>query len=151
METLIKSLVALILALTASGCMQEVVDAEMAKLCKEDGGMKIYETVTLRKDQFKDGVPAILGDWHEGGKAGGGYTVSQKIENLKSGNPSLKKLSYAVIRDSDHKILGTYVYYMRIGGAIMPRLGPDPAKACPKNLDDNIFLNTVFVHAAQEK
>ena len=152
METHIKRLVTLILAVVASGCMQEVVDAEMAKLCKEDGGMKIYETVTLQKDQFKDGAPTILGDWRgDGSKAGGGYTVSQKFNNLRSGNPSLTKLTYTVIRDSNQKILGTFVYYSRIGGALMPRLGPDPAKACPKHPNENTFVNAVFLQASQGK
>lgn len=151
MKKLTKTLAILTLPFTLSGCEQAVVDAEMEKLCKQDGGMKVYETVTLPKEQFKYGVPAFLGNWNEAGKAGGGYKVTQKTELLRSKKPTLKKRAYAVIRDTDQKVLGTFVYYQRIGGDIMPRLGPDSFKDCPANLDENIFLKTVFVQAPQEK
>jgi hypothetical protein len=54
-------LASLIAALTLSGCEQAVVDAEMEALCKQDGGVKIYEKVVLPKDQFKKyGNPIFL-------------------------------------------------------------------------------------------
>jgi hypothetical protein len=140
-----------IVALTLCGCEQARVDAQMEALCKKDGGMKIYEKVVLPKDQFtKFGDPVFFNTWNE---SGGGYKFVSKSEQIKVTRPSLDVLTWnhttltkdtsMVIREADNKILGTYVYYLRVGGAIMPRLGPDPARLCPKNHTN--FLRTIFV------
>jgi hypothetical protein len=56
-------------------------------------------------------------------------------------------MSLSVIRERDEQLLGSLVMYHRIGGGLLPTLGPDPAKHCPLNVYDNQFLRTVFVPA----
>jgi hypothetical protein len=125
------------------GCEQARVDAQMEKLCKQDGGMKIHEKVVLPKDQFTQyGDPIFFKTWN---KPGGGYKFISEDRQLKSEKPTLSKATYMVIREADSKILGTYVSYLRIGGGLLPRLGPDPAKLCPDDGSTTTFLRTIFV------
>lgn len=155
MKKLTSTLATLIVALTLSGCEQAHVDAQMEELCKQDGGMKIHETAMLPKEQFKYGAPVFFGPWSTSGTSGGGYKVVRKYEEIKVMKPSLDiitwnsanltKTSYTVIREADNKILGTYVYYQRIGGAIMPRLGPDPSKNCPSDARESAFFGAIFL------
>lgn len=145
-------LAALLLAVMLSGCEQARVDAQMEQLCKQDGGMKIYETVILPKEQFTP-----YGDikFFQKSNSGGGYQFESKSEQIKVAKPALNfftwnpanlhKFSYFVIREDDKRVLGSLVMYHRLGGAIVPRLGPDPAKHCPIDIDDKVFLRTVFV------
>lgn len=124
------------------GCAQERVDLQMEILCERDGGIKIYERNPLPDSQLdRDGNPAFFPTWNE---SGNGFRFIGSHERIKTGNPSLSKFIFEVIRESDNKILGRYITYLRIGGAVLPRLGPDPAKRCPAELDSNQLLNMVF-------
>ncbi|MFC7299565.1 hypothetical protein [Herminiimonas aquatilis] len=129
-------------ALMLSGCEKARVDAQMEELCKQDGGMKIYEKVVLPREQFTQ-----YGDvrFFETSNTGGGYRFIKKFEQLKLKKPTLDKTTYTVIREIDNKVLGTYVVYLRIGGDIIPRLGPDSGKSCPSNANSVNFLRTIFV------
>jgi len=158
MRLYITTLAAMIVAFTLSGCEQAVVDAEMEKLCKQDGGMKIYEKVVLPKEQFTK-----YGDvkFFETSNTGGGYRAVWKYEPIPVKKPlldiltwnhaNLTKSTVTVIREVDNKTLGTYISYARIGGGIVPRLGPDPSKSCPPNANSVNFLRTLFVQENQEK
>ncbi len=142
MKKLTTTLTTLIFAFILSGCEQAVVDAEMEKLCKQDGGMKIYETVRLPKEQFKYGVPIFHQSWNT---SGGGYRFTAVYERLRPNKPTLTRYVYSIVREADSKILGTYIFYSRIGGDILWRPGPDSSRGCPKDGNENIFLNAVFV------
>ena len=55
------------------GCEQARVDAQMEELCKQDGGMKIYEKVVLPEDQFTEyGDVKFFVKWDKNGSSGGG-------------------------------------------------------------------------------
>lgn len=126
------------------GCEQARVDARMEELCKIDGGMKIYEKITLPKEDFdQGGVPILFNGWNQ---SQSGYMFVSKFEKLKSNKPTLSKTTTSIIRERDGKPLGTYIYYTRIGG-LMPTLGPDSAKNCPSNARESVFLKTIFVRS----
>lgn len=115
--------------ISLSGCEKARVDAELERLCKQDGGLKIYETVALPADQLKpNGSPVFFTTWN---RSNGGYKFISKFEEIKKIKPTLDKTTYMVIRESDNKILATSIVYLRIGGDILPRLGPDSFKQCP--------------------
>ncbi len=147
-----------IFTIALSGCEQAAVDAEMEKLCKQDGGMKIYETVVLPNEQFTQyGDVKFFQTWDQ---SSGGYRFVWKSEQIKVtkstldiltwNHASLTKNTAMVIREIDNKVLGADVVYIRIGGAILPQLGPDPTKDCPLNTNSVIFLRTVFVPKIKE-
>lgn len=155
-------LITMMTVISLSGCEQAVVDAEMEKLCQQDGGMKIYETVTLPKEQFTQYGDPIFNGSYDASKNGyqfiskdKEYRFFYKNETIPVNKPkfdlitwnhaNLTKITMVVIRESDNKIIGTQVSYHRIGGGIIPRLGPDPAKVCPANTNEKFFLKSIFL------
>lgn len=166
MKTIISVLATLVIAGALSGCEQARIDAQMEALCKQDGGTNIYETVVLPKDQFteygdvksfydtmrlpkskvtKDGSVSYLSEWTVAEQLRGGYKIIEKVEELRSIKPTLSKETYIVIRVSDNKTLGSHIYYQRIGGDILPRLGPDSAKDCPSDASEVVFFRRIFL------
>lgn len=136
--------VLLTVALMLSGCEQARVDAQMEELCKRDGGIKIYEKISLPKEDFdQGGVPTLFNGWNQ---TQSGYMFVSKFEEIKSSKPTLSKTTASIIRERDGKALGTYIYYTRIGGLILT-LGSDPARNCPSNARESIFLKTIFVQS----
>lgn len=51
MRKLIYAATAAILA-SLAGCEKYALDRQMAELCKKDGGLEVYETVTLPRSAF---------------------------------------------------------------------------------------------------
>jgi len=133
-------------AVFMSGCEQMRVDAQMEELCKKDGGGEIYEKIFLPQEMFtKNGDPNFLGKWDANGRYGNGYRITLNVNKIHEGKPTLTKYRYQVVRDSDRKILGVYVWYQRIGGDFFPRLGPDSSRTCPKNASEVLFLRKIFI------
>jgi hypothetical protein len=113
--------------------------------------MNIYERVTLPKDQFtKYGDVSFLKHWDMSGTAGGGYRVITAYQRLKPNNPTLTRYSASVIRERDNKVLGKSVYYSRIGGDILPRLGPDSARSCPPRTSEIGLIRSIFLQGDKE-
>lgn len=140
-------------ALALSGCEMEAADAQMEVLCRHDGGVKIYEKVFLPAGQFNEyGDLKFFKTWNT---SGGGYKFVSDSEQIKITRPALDmltwnhakvtKATFMIFREEDNRLLASYVTYWRTGGAIIPRLGPDPFNGCPGNINDKKFLNMVFV------
>lgn len=125
------------------GCEQARVDALMEELCQKDGGMKIYEKVLLPENQIrKTGEPILFETWN---RSSGGYKFTSSHEILKADKPTLTRYTYSVVRDDDKKMLGEFVTYLRIGGGLIWRPGPDPFKRCPTGTNDIEFVKKIFV------
>ena len=133
-------------ALALGGCEQARVDAQLEELCKKDGGMNIREKIILPKGMFtQNGDPQFFGKWNANSKSGNGYRITLSVSRIHENNPTLTKYRYEVIRESDQKILGAYIWYQRIGGDFLPKLGPDSSRTCPENASEVNFLKSVFV------
>lgn len=125
------------------GCEQMRVDEQMEELCKKDGGIRVYEQVVLPSDQFdENGGLMFFKTWNN---SSGGYKFLRTHESIRSDKPSIDKNTFTITRESDNHVLGVYVTYLRTGGGIFPRLGPDPTRRCPVGIYDDNFLNSVFV------
>lgn len=137
------ALLCIAVMVTITGCEKQRVDAQMEELCKKDGGVNVYERILLSEAELeKKGLPIFFNSWN---KPGGGYRFISEYKRLKSNKPTLTRYKYSVIREADNKVLGEYIVYIRIGGDIIWRLGPDSSKACPLNGGDISFLNSIFV------
>ena len=128
------------------GCEKARVDEQMYELCRTDAGIHIFETVRLPIEQFRYGGPAFMKTWNT---SGGGYRFVSDVRYLKSSKPTLQRNEFSVVRESDNKTLGTYVNYMRIGGDIFWRPGPDSSNVCPSykdgSEDENQFFKQLFL------
>ena len=134
----------LLLALTAtlmfSGCEKARLDQEARRLCKIDGGVKVYETVRLPPDRF-DKYGNISLPFKEKATLGDDYFLESSAEYLMQGNPSLLRSHHRIIRRKDGVILGESVRYIRSGGDVPSPL-QESSFSCPPISPDRPSLTT---------
>lgn len=120
------------------------VDQQVKKLCAKDGGVKVYETVTLPIDKFDKWGNVHLNNKKYAKTIDEYYYESENIR-LKQGNPQLWRYHTLFYRQSDGKLLGELISYGRgSGGLPGPWRSssfscPDPIKQ-PSNIEKLILL-----------
>ena len=108
-------------------------DVQVKELCAKDGGVKVYETVTLLPEMFDKWGNPILGE---------SYLMKTEKQYIQRGFflPDIWKLNLRIIRRSDNKLLGYSVSYTRFGG---DPIGPwhGSSYSCPKhpNIEAAVF------------
>lgn len=137
-----------------SGCEKYRLDQQVEELCKKDGGVKVYETVTLPPEMFDrwgDPFPG-WGGRKPADRLGPDYRYIVEIEYLKRGDPiqlfsegELRRYSEKIIRVSDGKLMGLSIVYGRTGGETI-LLGHPSSKRCPvyKNANETL-IRSVFL------
>ena len=159
MRKLIYAATAAILA-SLAGCEKYALDRQMEELCKKDGGLKVYETVTLPSSAFDQTGYLRRQDKSDPSKplsthsivSGGEFSITREITVIKAGDPftgdgagfisqgRLERFYTFVMRTDNQKILGSAVSYGRAGGGFS--LGHPDSKSCPAigtNLLEAIF------------
>jgi hypothetical protein len=150
-----------IFTLLIAGCEKYALDRQMEELCKKDGGVRVFETVTLPASAF-DRTGQLTTTIDSSSKAppavtilrSGEYSITSKTTVLKAGDPfsgagaglikegRLQRYETVIQRSSDKKVLGTDVSYGRAGGEINP--GHPSSNYCPKPPIAPSLLNAVF-------
>jgi len=133
------------LALTGCERAKTRLDREVDRLCAIDGGVHIYETVTLPKESFgPDGevFPQYRNRRIDKGRLGANYAIRSQNKLLVDGDPALQRINVAIVRLSDDKVLGELVIYRRSGGD-MPGPWESSRYSCPAgpvfNLESLVF------------
>ena len=115
------------LALGTSGCERWRLDQQMEVLCKKDGGIKVYETVTLPASEFGPGgeplaryVPQAKSTED---RLGPDYRFVMTREILfgkgattENGQGQLVRNHNPIYRRADGRLLGEQIWYSRSGG-----------------------------------
>ncbi len=116
-----------LLALGTSGCERWRLDQQMELLCQQDGGIKVYETVTLPASEFSN-VGQPLARYAQQAKSpeerlGPDYRyVWQRTvlfgvgAKLEAGEGTLVRNHHSITRRADGRLLGESVSYARGGG-----------------------------------
>jgi hypothetical protein len=137
-----------------SGCEKYRLDQQMEELCKKDGGVKVYETVTLPPEMF-DRFGNPFPGWPnraEIDRLGPDYRYVVERIYLKRGDPiqlfskgELIQRVERIFRVSDGKLMGQWILYNRIGGETI-LLGHPSGKICPdyKNANETL-IRSVFL------
>lgn len=141
---------AAILLFTLVGCERYALDRQMEDLCQKDGGVKVYETVTLPAAEFEAIWTYARTARSEGDYYGPNYRFVSTREILvgkdakpETGQGQLGRLYWAIYRRSDNRLLGEQVEYRRSGGDFLT-LGFQPSNAsCPRV--DRGIANTIFL------
>lgn len=136
-------LIAAAMALTACTSEKDRLDAEARRLCAIDGGIKVFETVTLSPDMFHpNGVPKIS----EKDDKGFGYFLTASQKNLKANfdKPTLFRHEYQVIRSGDQKVIAISVVYRRGGGSWWYGMMEGDGFTCPEDKVNTAFMEQVF-------
>lgn len=94
-------------------------DSKVRERCEEDGGVTVYEAVSLTKEQYlkndgKNGVIRIMPKrtsktYHE-------FYWENMDTVINKSNPKVIRSEYITYRKSDEKKLGKWVTYSRRGG-----------------------------------
>ena len=140
--------------LSLGGCERWSLDRQMEALCKKDGGIKVYETVTLSASDFSNvGQPLAryaqqaqsiedsLGPEYR-------FVLTREIlvgANAKAerGEGQLSRIRTAVYRRSDSRLLGEQVWYARSGGDFFTFGFQPSGKSCPyfiRDVTQSIFI-----------
>ena len=148
-------LVVIVIAFTVLGWGKKyAADEQMQELCAKDGGVKIYETVTVPKNQFdKWGMPRGK-NWdgsHFPSTLDPEYHYSRMTEFLRRGDTlkgevEMSRYIQLIRRLSDGKLLAESISYGRSGGDhfINRILGGHPSSAgCP--IPSTNLISTVFI------
>lgn len=104
-----------------SGCTREKdkLDAEVRRLCAIDGGVEIFEKVTIsskESTQIIDKYGEFNIPFKKSAKLSDPFYRDSKIKYFNKGNPEMWRSEYMLVRQSDNKILATAVFYSRRGG-----------------------------------
>ncbi|MBP7080364.1 MAG: hypothetical protein KBA96_04580 [Rhodocyclaceae bacterium] len=148
MKTLIAMLCTLsVIAASAGSPSKSDLDDEVRRLCAIDGGIKVYETVTLPAERFDQwgniGVPNLKFATEKDEYY---YVVDDRYYRLE--RPFLVRINSKIFRTSDRKILGESIRYGRGGG---DHYGPwaESTFDCPsiKNaegkLESSVFMKRI--------
>ena len=116
-------------------------DNKVKELCEKDGGVTVYETVELTKEekeklQIRNTKYATKNDM---------YYSEIYSENISDGNPKIFKTKYLIFRSSDKKLIGKQVDYGRIGGDIPNGISHPSSYSCDKagistEIEKEIFI-----------
>jgi hypothetical protein len=107
--------------LIVAGCerTKTKLDREVDRLCAIDGGVHIYETVKLPKENFgPDGevFPKYRGLPFDRGRYGPEYYLRSEEKALRRESPSMYRFSVGIVRRSDGRVMGEQISYVRRGG-----------------------------------
>jgi hypothetical protein len=123
------------------------LDREVDRLCAIDGGIRIYEKVTLSAENFGpygDVFPQYRHLGSKGGHLGPDYYSRSERKILEVGNPKLVRSSVRIFRKKDQKLLGEDIAYTREGGDMYGPWQPSVYR-CKQSADSKITLNQIFV------
>lgn len=136
------ALLIIAVAASLSGCerAKTKLDREVDRLCAIDGGVKIYETVTLSPENFGPNGQVFPQYQHltsKGGQLGPDYQWELTRTEVVSGNPKLIRWSEKIIRKRDSKLMAERIDYERGGGDFY---GPWPPSSyfCKSNSSKTI-------------
>jgi len=145
----VSSVLVILFALSTAGCERAKtrLDREVDRLCAIDGGVHVYETVKLSKENFgPDGevFPQYRADVRSGGGLGPDYRWTSMTTKIVEGDPSLDRWEEVISRTSDGRALARRVIYVR-GGGDMP--GPWAASqySCLSVELNKSFARQVFI------
>jgi len=140
----------LITVLGLSACTQEKdrLDAEVRRLCAQDGGVRVYEKVALPADRF-DKYGTVLVPERGKAKPTDKYVYETKQEMLVEGNPAMWRWHAILWRREDQKVLGESVSYTRRGGDLPGPWHPSHF-SCPEGAGLVAVKTAVFTKLAQK-
>lgn len=118
-------------------------DRQVRELCAKDGGVRVYETVTLPPERFDKWGNVGIPEKSRANQADE-YYYESKIQYLKSGNPEVWRIHFRVLRGPGNEVLGEAIGYVRRGGG-MPGPWHESSFGCPDNSDITDLKRKIFI------
>jgi hypothetical protein len=98
-----------------AGCEKWRFDEQAKQLCARDGGITVYETVTLPPERF-DKYGQVRFTSRDLAAPSDEFFYDWEITYLRKGDPDLVRHHFKLVRRRDGKVLGESVSYSRRGG-----------------------------------
>lgn len=140
----------IIAAASLAGCERYALDRQMEELCKRDGGIKVYETVTLSPAEYEVVFNHVVKATTQEDYYGPAYRyVREQAVLIGRGNDPEKgrgllfRWHAAIFRRSDNRLLGEYISYGRSGGDGFTFGFHPSSKSCPRL--DRGLAHSVFI------
>jgi len=125
------------------GCEKIQLDERVSQLCRQDGGVRVYETVKLSAGEF-DRYGVVRVPREKDAKGMDAYFYEQDVHYYLKGNPELWRLNFRIVRRADKKVLGEATSYARSGGDL-PGPWHESSFGCPERSDISDLKRQVFV------
>lgn len=133
------------------------LDAKVRELCAKDGGLHVFETVTLPPDKFNEyGQINFFQPTKRVEALGSAYEFHRAVAPLRKGDdygssPTLERWETSVIRRVDGKILGRVIFYRRWGGGALSGFihPPSDSFTCPKLYGDYELFGRIFIRGQE--
>lgn len=154
MRSLITTSLAALSLISLAGCERWELDRQMEALCKKDGGVKVYETVTLPASEFSN-IGQPLARFAQQAQSiedhlGPEYRYTWQEDMLvgamakpEKGDGQLIRLHISIFRRSDGHLLGESISYSRSGGDGFTFGFQPSGNHCPQPRVD--VINSVFI------
>ncbi|MDT3735114.1 MAG: hypothetical protein ROZ00_02700 [Denitratisoma sp.] len=104
-------------------------DAQVNRMCRADGGVRVYETVKLPTEKFDKWGNIRLPEKTQA-KATDDFYYQAETIYLRQGDPTIVRMHTQVIRRNDGKVLGEAIRYGR-GGGDLPGPWHPSSFTCP--------------------
>jgi len=93
-------------------------DYRVTEMCKMDGGATVFENIRISQGEYKrlGGINGAIPVPAEQYKKDSPYFARTVTQEIREWNPEVKKWTTEIIRNTDEKVLGIEIIYMRIGG-----------------------------------
>jgi hypothetical protein len=143
-------IVLIIFGVTGTELNKAYWDSRVSKMCAEEGGISIYESVRFSEEEFiryggDDGVITVP-DERSARSADFPFAISRNEIQINESFPRVIKRETSVYRKQDNKLLGAYIRFSRIGGDFPTGLAADSSFSCQDingfrtDLEKQIFL-----------
>lgn len=137
---LVSPVVLLVLTFVGTELNKAYWDRQVRNLCEEEGGVTVYETVTLTEEEFLNfggvkGKPLtvpVIGSSRSNKNPEFPYEMEWKITDIKQSYPYVWKSEMIIYRKSDKKILGEYITFSRRGGDFPTGIAHDSSFGCSR-------------------
>ncbi len=117
-------------------------DTLVNRMCREDGGVKVYETVKLPAERFDKYGNVHIPDKKDAKPEDEYYYVSE-TKFLREDSPKVIRMRTQIIRRNDAKVLGESVRYGR-GGGDLPGPWHPSSFTCPSPTEKPYLEPSVF-------
>lgn len=126
-------------------------DYQVRKMCDQDGGVSVYERTPIPKEYVdEDGMIRLPAKPADPGRPLGFEAKSTDRfyyewikEPIKSGELSVSRHTFNVVRSRDKRIIGSMIVYSRSGGDF-PTFAHPSSTSCPKPATRPDPLDLIF-------
>mgnify|MGYP003676694076 FL=1 len=119
-------------------------DYRVKELCEEDGGVTVFETVVLTKEEHEN-LSAYISTRKSTTKVNG-YFFESDTEIIREKSPVVRRYVSHLYRSSDKKILASRVGYSRRGGDIPTGISHPSGFSCTQLVGiNNDIIGSIFI------